>query len=552
MNPKIQTLRQKLAHARGKKRVNLLNDLAFAYWSIDPQQTKSYGEEALQLAHELDDDPLRANSYSSLGSAAWRLGQYDQALEWFRKTIPIYEATGHIDGLAKTYNNLGMVYQYKGAYMQAITWLNRALELKQTLDNPDSIARTLTNLAIVCRHQGDFKQAIEYQLEALRIFERQEDWLTVAMCYDNLGYFYTDLKAYDTAERYLQHALEIYRRYDHLPQQAVCYHNLGNIFQEKGAWDQALRYYQRIEKLADTIQDPQRIAATIQTIGQVYSALGNTELAEDYLRRAQEMFIQIGDLRKIATSHLRLGTHLLTVNAFDSAEAQFRQALEQAEKIGAKDVQSNALRELAQLYEIQKDFSQALAFYKAHHRAEQELFTRQKTEAIERLRIEYESERKEKEAEIYRLKNARLEAEIRHKNQELHLLALNLVQKNQWIEDIKAQIQAAQPQTGLANWIDQLRQRLDRLQESEADWDALEQQFQMVHRDFIERLSHHYPNLTPMELKVCALLKLNLTTADIATILCRSNRSVEDHRQSLRRKFGLKRSQNLASFVVSL
>ena len=83
-------------------------------------------------------------------------------------------------------------------------------------------------------------------------------------------------------------------------------------------------------------------------------------------------------------------------------------------------------------------------------------------------------------------------------------------------------------------------------------WDSFNQQFTQLHSGFAQTLSERFPNLTPMELEICALLKIQLSTKEIAAALVLSTRTVEDHRNRMRKKFGLSKEENLATFLASL
>jgi DNA-binding CsgD family transcriptional regulator len=87
---------------------------------------------------------------------------------------------------------------------------------------------------------------------------------------------------------------------------------------------------------------------------------------------------------------------------------------------------------------------------------------------------------------------------------------------------------------------------------TEEGWRMFEQQFDNVHRDFMRTLAERYPSLTPMELKVCALTKMDLSTKEIAKMLFVSVRNVQNHRYRLRKKLKLDPEANLVSFLTGI
>src|SRR3989339_576379 len=87
---------------------------------------------------------------------------------------------------------------------------------------------------------------------------------------------------------------------------------------------------------------------------------------------------------------------------------------------------------------------------------------------------------------------------------------------------------------------------------SEESWKIFETQFKAIHRGFMEYIASKYFDLTVMEMKVCALLKINLSSKEISTLLNLSTRTVEDHRLNIRKKLGLDKDVNLNQFIATL
>lgn len=83
------------------------------------------------------------------------------------------------------------------------------------------------------------------------------------------------------------------------------------------------------------------------------------------------------------------------------------------------------------------------------------------------------------------------------------------------------------------------------------DWDSFAQNFDQVHNDFLKRLKNKYPQLSPRDLKLCAYLKLNLTTKDMAPLLNISVRGIEISRYRLRKKIDLPNNISLNDFMMN-
>ncbi|MEP5914054.1 MAG: LuxR C-terminal-related transcriptional regulator, partial [Flavobacteriaceae bacterium] len=93
--------------------------------------------------------------------------------------------------------------------------------------------------------------------------------------------------------------------------------------------------------------------------------------------------------------------------------------------------------------------------------------------------------------------------------------------------------------------------KLDNSIHDTEDWKRFEVNFKELHNDFFERLLKKYPKLTPKDLKLCAYLKMNLSTKEIAPLMAITIRGVEIHRYRLRKKLEIDNSKNLSNFLIT-
>jgi len=85
---------------------------------------------------------------------------------------------------------------------------------------------------------------------------------------------------------------------------------------------------------------------------------------------------------------------------------------------------------------------------------------------------------------------------------------------------------------------------------SEHDWEMFENLFDQAHENFFKRLKQEYPDLTPSDFRLCAYLRMNLSSKEIAPLLNISIRGVEEKRYRLRKKINLNPEQNLTEFII--
>lgn len=159
----------------------------------------------------------------------------------------------------------------------------------------------------------------------------------------------------------------------------------------------------------------------------------------------------------------------------------------------------------------------------------------------------------EKEQELQQLKEEKMQSELQHVNNLLAASTMNLVVKNEFIDSIKEELQAVKEKgrnVETKQALERLVKEIDTTLRLQEDWEQFEYHFNKVHRDFLTRLRTDFPDLSPNEQKLCAFLRLNLNTKEIANLLHISLRGVEVARYRLRKKLDLEKGQNLSKFIL--
>lgn len=164
----------------------------------------------------------------------------------------------------------------------------------------------------------------------------------------------------------------------------------------------------------------------------------------------------------------------------------------------------------------------------------------------------------QKDYEIARLKSERLEQEIRSKTNELSNFTLNLVRKNEILQDIGARLsrlEAAiaaddESSTRARAQIAKIQRLIHDNISHDDDWKTFTSHFDLVYDNFLERLRQKFPKLTILDQRLCAYIRMGLTSKDIAPLLNITFRSVEMSRYRIRRKMELDSDVSLAEFLA--
>lgn len=157
--------------------------------------------------------------------------------------------------------------------------------------------------------------------------------------------------------------------------------------------------------------------------------------------------------------------------------------------------------------------------------------------------------------EIIRLRNEKLEADKIYLDKELANQTLSLVQKNKFLLKINQELKQIADHTddsSVRTKMAVLKKRIDREIDGQQQKKIFESYFEEVHADFFERLKEHFPQLSPKDLRLCAYIRMNISTKEIATLMNITDRGVEISRYRLRKKMELSRDVNLSTFLLNI
>lgn len=172
-----------------------------------------------------------------------------------------------------------------------------------------------------------------------------------------------------------------------------------------------------------------------------------------------------------------------------------------------------------------------------------------------RLQNKHLRRMKAQEAEHLRRLNEQLQNEIVEKDAELFTQTSFIIHKNELIlklKEIVDEICARNTQKGLMPFYQKINTLLANNLDTEDDWKMFLIKFEQKHRNFFKRLKEMHPQLTNNDLRLCACLKLNMETKDIASLMNLSVRAIENNRYRLRKKIDLKPTQNLNEYFLSI
>jgi DNA-binding CsgD family transcriptional regulator len=163
-------------------------------------------------------------------------------------------------------------------------------------------------------------------------------------------------------------------------------------------------------------------------------------------------------------------------------------------------------------------------------------------------------EKKLREQDIVQLTNEKLQAEVEHKTSQLAANTMSVVRKNELLNTLKEELIKQKDELGdrlPKKYIQQLTAIIDRGLDNEQEWEDFENLYDQTHGNFFKRLKEAYPQLTSSDLRLCAYLRMNLSSKEIAPLLNISVRGVEERRYRLRKRMQLTSDTNLSELIMT-
>ena len=444
-NTKIDSLKIELQNHKEKDttRVNLLNALAFSYFSKDMPKTLKYLEEADAVAEVIQFKKGKARSIYIRGITEAVQANYDQALGYYNEALQLYESIDLKKGIANCYNAMGITYRNKGDlgksvsyykkaikieeeigsnnlsasllnlgtsyeelgdFGEAISYLNKALSIAKTDENDQRIAYSLNNLGNVYQSLGNYPLALEHYKESLYINEKLGDSIGIANHLANIGRIYKTQKHYDKAMKYYEKSLEMDKRIDNKRGISSLLNDIGIIHEENGDYQIALDHYTDALRISKQIGSKSGIPYILINIGEVYLALNEYNTANQYLSEAKKISLEIGNKKVLCEAYIGLARTYANQKEYKTALSNALKAKEISETSGFLDCQKDASEILSKIYKATGNYKDALESHQQFKILNDSLFNKVNVEKITQLEYEYKYKQALDSASIRELK----------------------------------------------------------------------------------------------------------------------------------------------------
>jgi len=490
-------------------------------WKLSVQSQKGnflkaleYSDQALSLAMESENKVFIASSYLSKGSCLLFAGQYDKALDCYFEGLKIAEEIKDLRLRARIQNNIGVVYDYLKKYDQALDAYLKTLEVfnsmpqKMQLKERSRLCSYYNNIGSIYLTREDYATAETYFLKALDIASVDNDLRQQGIIYNNFGKIYRFRKDYSKSYEYLNKSLEVRLALKEKSEITKSYVFLMELLMEEKKYDEALEIAQKAYKLSTEVGSVEWTKWITKLMFTIYGEMGR---CEDALWAFQQYKIMSDSLMNEETI---------------TRMTQIQMQYEYEKKEEARLARQKSIR---LIYVI------ILSIFVLS------------TVIIGLLYVLVKNKRKRE-----LLEKEKLELDLEVKNKELITNVMYLVKKSELMNDISSRLMELKSRLKREN-MEPIQKIIFDLH-SGADqgvWKEFELRFQQVHNDFYKNLKEKFPNLTPGEVKLCAFLRLNMTSKEISAISHQSVKSIEVLRTRIRKKLNLTNTDtNLISFLA--
>ena len=493
-----------------------------------------YHKRSIALIDQSDSLKLLANNFYARGVLYYRAGLYATALNDFLMSANYYKKDGDSLNLALTRVNIANIYTEWSfdSYPKAVKAFDRALETARVLKSDYLLVHTVVYYAYALIQKGEYKKARTYLEQAIPLAEK--DKKLAALCcrlYLTMG----DVMIHDQnlvmAEDYFTKSQAMSRTPGAKSYQGDVLFGLGRLSDAKNLHASAEAFYQNALQLF-TNRKMRKCAVA------VYGAMiGMAQEKRDFKQafdlKARQLSCE-DSITKIQRNELSNQMHASILS------------IERAQQLAIKR-KNDQIRELY-LYSFiiavaSLSLTTLLYFNKKRLR-----------ESKDKAALTSEKLILQKELEYTKIGEEQLKQKLEFNAKTLTTNTLNLIQKNEILEKIKTKaedVRKASPED-LSARINSLINTANVALNIDKDWENFRIHFEQVHNNFFESLKMRYPDLNSNDLRLCALLKLNLDTKEIATIMDISPESVKVARSRLRKKLQLETSDNLSSFITSI
>jgi tetratricopeptide (TPR) repeat protein len=473
-----------------------------------------------------------------MGQISYYLGNYPQALDFHGKADKLFREVDDRERLAANLGDMGILYYYNRQLPLARRQYDEALSLYRQTGNTGGQAATYGKIGHLYEKQQRYDSATFFQRLALQQYSRISNRQGMAKIYENMGSIFEDLEQYDSSSYYFTHSLELYTQAGDEVGSIEVVNNLGDIYRKTGRYREAIVQTGKALALSEKTGDLYEKGAAYRDLGKAYHLLGREDSAYHFLELSRRVTIDI-------------------YSQENNRQTAFFSVLFEIDKKNDEIVKLENARKITIIITVASIVVILLLIILGWVTiSRQRLKIRNDRLTSEQDRHIYQTQRELMQAELQnrQLQEERLVQELAVKRKGLTSSTLHVIQKNQVLEDLRNRLAllVKDDKRDQKKQLQQLIQQINLNFNHDQYWNEFRETFEQVHQRFFDNLQKHGEELTGNDLRLLALIKLNLASSDIATLLGISQDSLRVSRYRLKKKLALDTGESLTAFVQSM
>lgn len=493
--------------------------------------------------------------------------------------------TEEVDSLrAKSYLQLGVLYATKNPALSK-SYLDSGLFIANHHKYPHYIAIANANFGVYYSYRSNYVKALEYYLKALSHFETVKDTARIEAIMTNLGLIHINQKHYSEAMTLLNNALKIDKSdfYHSTSLRRLILMNIGSVYSLQKDYNKAKAYYKQSLLIGEFIKDENIIRGVSNNLADIYLIEKKPDSAYFFLNKGMVAQLKSQNIIGLSSSHKAFAKYYLYKKDYPNALKNLNIALSYSKQAGYLREISDIYLNISAAHKAQNNFKGAYEAYVNYKTTADSIYNERITRELAQNELQYEFDKKQKKAELdqiqrkyntiilvsilcfllviaillyflmqRRMNQAKLEStnlalekktleqDLELKNRELTANIMYLLQKNELISSISDKLkelkrnQKSESQEVINGILAEINSSVNN-----GVWEEFEVRFLQVHKNFYENLLAKHPDLSAAELKLCAFLRLNISTKDISTITHQNPKSIEVARSRLRKKLNI-------------
>jgi len=522
----------------------LLYNQALTVQDSAPDSAFVLADSAYQRAYIEEDHKLQADINLLLGNIFYAQGAFPRAMEYYLEAKTIFENIGDMKGQADALLCMGRVRYYTNEPELSLRDFRLALNKYNKLKDRQHIAETYGEIGHVHEKSARFDSAYVCQNNALAIYEELNDKKGIAHILENLGSISEDLKHYEEALADFLQAAAINRTLDNRIGLVSNLNNIGDIYRKTDRLDSAFHYTTKALDLATELDLLYQKSAALRNIGKTYELAGNFEMALRYKEESRELLDDI-----YSQENSRQMAILQTLYELERKNREI-EVLENERKVESV-TRTAAVATSGLLFLL---IIVLISHQRLKAKKNQLLIDQQwKLHISELENTRLNEERLRIELQHKQLQERQLNLELETQQRSPSAGMLQLIEKNQLLEDVRDGINGKNNQpTELNRHLNKFVTQIDYSFNHDRDWEEFRHSFEQIHDSFFDRLKEINPELTVNDLRICALMRINIRSKEVAMLLGISHDSLRVVRHRLRKKLGLDQEQNLRQFLLNI